>query len=53
MNKGSKERIKVENEYYRKVNFNPQYIVDLIRKLPNDGELGKKIRKYSISLKND
>ena len=51
MNKGSKERIKVENEYYRKVNFDPQYIVDLIRELPNDGELGKEIRKYYISLK--
>ena len=44
-------KTKVDNEYYRKVNFDPQYIVDLIRKLPNDGELGKKIRKYSISLK--
>ena len=51
MNKGSKERIKVENEYYRKVNFDPQYIVDLIRELPNDSELGKEIRKYYISLK--
>ena len=51
MNKESKERTKVENEYYRKVNFNPQYIVDLIREYPNDGELGKEIRKYYISLK--
>jgi hypothetical protein len=44
---------KVVNEYYRKVNFDPQYIVDLIREFPNDGELGKEIRKYYISLTND
>ena len=46
-------KTKVVNEYYRKVNFDPQYIVDLIRELPNDGELGKEIRKYYISLTND
>ena len=46
-------KTKVENEYYRKVNFDTQYIVDLIRELPNDGELGKEIRKYYISLTND
>ena len=41
---------KVVNEYYRKVNFDPQYIVDLIREFPNDGELGKEIRNYYMSL---
>ena len=44
-------KTKVVNEYYRKVNFDPQYIVDLIREYPNDGELGKEIRKYYLSLK--
>tara|TARA_B100000497_G_C7272835_1_gene190596 strand:+ start:129 stop:326 length:198 start_codon:yes stop_codon:yes gene_type:complete len=44
---------KVDNEYYRKVNFDPQYIVDLIREYPNNQELGKEIRKYYNSLKND
>jgi len=46
-------KTKVDNEYYRKVNFDPQYIVDLIRELPNDGELGKEIRNYYNSLKDD
>ena len=46
-------KTKVDNEYYRKVNFDPQYIVDLIREFPNDGELGKEIRKYYMSLKDD
>ena len=27
-------KTKVVNEYYRKVNFDPQYIVDLIREDP-------------------
>ena len=44
---------KVVNEYYIKVNFDPQYIVDLIREFPNDGELGKEIRNYYMSLTND
>jgi hypothetical protein len=44
---------KVVNEYYRKVNFDPQYIVDLIREYPNNQDLGKEIRKYYNSLKND
>ena len=42
---------KVVNEYYRKVNFDPQYIVDLIREYPNNQDLGKEIRKYYNSLK--
>mgnify|MGYP007114442481 CR=1 FL=1 len=46
-------KTKVVNEYYRKVNFDPQYIVDLIREYPNNQELGKEIRKYYDSLKND
>jgi len=44
---------KVVNEYYRKVNFDPQHIVDLIRKFPNDYVLGKEIRKYYLHLKNN
>ena len=46
-------KTKVVNEYYRKVNFDCQYIVDLIREYPNDKELGKEIRNYYNSLKDD
>lgn len=46
-------KTKVVNEYYRKVNFDCQYVVDLIKELPNDQELGKKIRKYYLNLKDD
>jgi hypothetical protein len=44
---------KAVNGYYKKVNFDPQHIVDLIREFPNDGELGKEIRKYHLHLKNN
>ena len=30
----------VIDDYYRKVDFDPQYIVDLIKNFPNDKELG-------------
>lgn len=46
-------KTKVVNEYYRKVNFDAQYVVDLIKEFPNDRELGKEIRKYYLSLKDD
>ena len=46
-------KTKVVNEYYRKVNFDAQYVVDLIKEFPNDKELGKEIRKYYLSLKDD
>ena len=46
-------KTKVVNEYYRKVNFDCQYVVDLIKEFPNDQELGKEIRKYYLSLKDD
>jgi hypothetical protein len=46
-------KTKVVNEYYRKVNFDVQYVVDLIKELPNDRDLGKQIRKYYLSLKDD
>jgi len=57
MNKEQKVRIlddmkQVVNEYYVKVNFDNQHIVDLIREYPNDLDLGKEIRKYYDSLKN-
>lgn len=42
---------KVNNGYYRKVNFSQQYIVDLIKEYPNEIELGKEIRKYFNELK--
>ena len=58
MNKEQKVRIlddmkQVVNEYYVKVNFDNQHIVDLIREYPNDLDLGKEIRKYYDNLKND
>ena len=46
-------KTKVVNEYYRKVNFDTQYVVDLIKEFPNDQDLGKEIRKYYLSLKDD
>ena len=57
MNKEQKVRIlddmkQVVNEYYVKVNFDNQHIVDIIREYPNDLDLGKEIRKYYDSLKN-
>ncbi len=44
-------KTKVVNEYYRKVNFDSQYVINLIKELPNDKELGKEIRNYYNSLK--
>jgi len=44
-------KTKVVNDFYRKVNFDCQYIVDLIQEYPNDKELGKEIRNYYNSLK--
>jgi hypothetical protein len=46
-------KTKVDNEYYRKVNFDTQYIVDLIREYPNDKELGREIRSYYLNLKDE
>ena len=42
---------KIVNDYYRKVNFDCQYVVDLIKEYPNNSELGKEIRNYYESLK--
>ncbi|MDB4326317.1 hypothetical protein N9966_00730 [bacterium] len=39
------------DDYYRKVDFDPQYIVDLIKENPNDTDLGEAIRKYYLQLK--
>lgn len=46
-------KTKVVNDYWRKVNFDSQYIIDLIKEFPNDQDLGKKIRNYYNSLKDD
>jgi hypothetical protein len=40
-------------DYYRKVKFDSQYIVDLIKKFPNDQDLGAEIKKYFSFLKNN
>jgi len=42
---------KVVNEFYRKVNFDCQYVVDLIKEYPNETELGREIKNYYNSLK--
>ena len=42
---------KVVEDYYRTVNFDPQYMVDLIKKFPNDQDLGAEVRKYYSFLK--
>ena len=41
------------NNYYGKVNFDPQYLVDLIKNFPNDYDLGSEFRKYFLSLKQN
>ena len=44
-------KTKVVNDFYRKVNFDCQYIVDLIQEYPNETELGREIKNYHNSLK--
>jgi hypothetical protein len=34
----------------KKINLDPQYIVDLMKKYPNDADLGKNVRSYLIHL---
>lgn len=46
-------KTKVVNEYYRKVSFDAQYVVDLIQEYPNDKELGREIRNYYLNLKDE
>ena len=31
---------------YNSVNLDPQHIIDLVKKYPNDSELGKNVRDY-------
>ncbi len=38
---------------YNKIKIDTQYIIDLIKKYPNDQQLGNEIRKYYLHLKND
>jgi len=45
------KKSKVVEDYYKVVNFDCQYVVDLIKKFPNNTELGKEIRNYYKSLK--
>ena len=47
---GYKQPKKISN-YYKVVNFDCQYVVDLIEKYPNNMELGMEIRNYYESLK--
>jgi hypothetical protein len=42
---------KTISNYYKVVNFDCQYVVDLIKKYPNNMELGMEIRNYYESLK--
>lgn len=42
---------KIVNDYYVKLNFDCQYVINLIKEYPNNQELGNEIRKYYNSLK--
>lgn len=42
---------KIDKGFYRIVNFDCQYIIDLIKQYPNNQKLGDEIRKYYESLK--
>ena len=44
-------KTKVVNDFYRKVNFDCQYVVDLIKEYPNETELGREIKNYYNTLK--
>ena len=46
-------KTKKGDDFYRKVNFDCQHVVDLIKEYPNETELGKEIISYYNSLKND
>lgn len=35
---------------YKKLNLDPKHIIDLVKKYPNDIELGKNVRSYLIEL---
>ena len=35
---------------YKKLNLDPQHIVDLVKKFPNDSDLGKNVRAYLVHL---
>jgi hypothetical protein len=37
-------------DYYGKVKFDSQHLVDLIKKFPNDQDLGGEVRKCFLSL---
>jgi hypothetical protein len=34
----------------KKINVDPQHIINLVRKYPNDMDLGKKVRGYLLEL---
>ncbi len=44
-------KTKVVNDFYVKVNFDCQYVVDLIKEFPNETELGREIKNYYNTLK--
>jgi hypothetical protein len=35
---------------YKKLDVDPQYIIDLMKEYPNDADLGKNVRSYLINL---
>ncbi len=43
----------VVNDFYRRVNFDCHYVVDLIKEYPNNEELGRSMRNYYDSLKDE
>ena len=44
--------INFDQEIYKFVGHDQQIIINLIKKYPNDADLGKEIRKYYLHLKN-
>lgn len=44
-------KTKIVNDFYRKVNFDCQHVVNLIKEYPNETELGREIKNYYNSLK--
>ena len=47
-----KKPTEVVQDYHKTINFDQQIIINLIKKYPNDADLGKEVRKYYLHLKN-
>lgn len=49
------EHREVKDSVYetKKIDFDSQYLTDLVKKFPNDKDLGSEIRKYFLFLKQN